>query len=110
MGYRLELSGVEEFGLGSHIKLLFRPEDIVLSSSVLPNDVIHLSDGTVEETVFIGSYERLTVRIDLSDRSNERRVVVTVPKQHAAFNGISTGKRVAVGLSDYRILPGLTTT
>ena len=53
---------------GQTLKIVFRPEDVSLSKSgELPAGHFFVANGIVEEKGFVGAYERLHIRIDLSD-------------------------------------------
>jgi len=113
---------------GQSVKLVFRPEDVVLSDSgVLPEGARRLTNGVVEEINFVGAYERLTLRLDLTTRqpaenepplytvtinTPERMtgvpIIVTRPKPEAAALRRKVGDRVAVGLTSYRVIPNYT--
>src|SRR2546430_9032008 len=55
----------QKFSQGQPIKLIFRPEDVLLSKTqTLPNGQACLSSGIVEEISFVGAYERLRIRLD----------------------------------------------
>ncbi|HEX8097786.1 MAG TPA: ABC transporter ATP-binding protein, partial [Pyrinomonadaceae bacterium] len=54
---------------GQSVKLVFRPEDVSLSrTGQLSEGCRRLSNGVVEEVNFVGAYERLTLRLDLTAR------------------------------------------
>ncbi|HEX8180134.1 MAG TPA: ABC transporter ATP-binding protein [Pyrinomonadaceae bacterium] len=113
---------------GQSVKLVFRPEDVVLSESgQLPANCCRLSNGLIEEVNFVGAYERLTLRLDLVARqpqtgepplynvaitTPERRIglpiIVTRPKPDPSAARLQTGARVAVGLTAFRVLPNFT--
>jgi sulfate transport system ATP-binding protein len=115
----------ERFRDGQSVKLVFRPEDVHLSrSGALPGGCRRLTNGIVEEIHFVGAYERLTLRLDLTARQPsegepplynvtvttlEKRtgipVMVTRPKPEASANRLNVGDRVAVGLMAFRVLP-----
>jgi sulfate transport system ATP-binding protein len=116
---------------GASVELMFRPEDAHLSLlGTHPADCRHLAYGVVEERHFVGSYERLIVRLDLSHRHTSKRaaeeeentihitaspenvarrdgvaVVVTRPKPEAAATRLNPGDHVGVCLMAFRILP-----
>ncbi len=116
------------FREGQAVKLVFRPEDVCLSrNGVLPENCRRLTNGLVEEIHFVGAYERLTLRLDLTARqpaggepllynvtvtTPEKRtgipIVVTRPKPEAASTRLHIGDRVAVGLTAFRVLPNFT--
>ncbi len=117
------------FREGQAVKLVFRPEDVFLSrSGVLPENCHRLTNGLVEEIHFVGSYERLTLRLDLTARQSaaagapslynvtvntvDKRtgipIIVTRPKPEATSTPLKIGDRVAVGLLAFRVLPNFT--
>ena len=113
---------------GQSVKLVFRPEDVCLSpDATLPETCRRLANGVVEEVSFVGSYERLNVRLDLAHRPQsadlapvyqvtintpERMVGVPVmatrPKPEANATRYRPGDRVAVGLTSFSLLPNYT--
>src|SRR5947209_194796 len=113
---------------GQSVKLVFRPEDVVLSETgALPEDVRRLTNGIIEEINFVGAYERLMLRLDLVARQTQdeepplynvtintldRRIgvpiIVTRPKPDAQIARLQVGLRVAVGLKAFRVLPNFT--
>ena len=110
---------------GQAVKLVFRPEDVCLSrTGVLPENCRRLINGLIEEIHFVGAYERLTLRLDLTARqpassepplynvtvnTPDKRtgipIMVTRPKPEAASTSLKIGDRVAVGLLAFRVLP-----
>jgi sulfate transport system ATP-binding protein len=110
---------------GQSVKLIFRPEDVHLSrSSALPKGCARLTNGIVEEKHFIGAFERLTLRLDLTARhpaegepplynvtvtTLEKRtgipIMVTRPKTETGITPLNIGDRVAIGLMSFRVLP-----
>ncbi len=113
---------------GQSVKLVFRPEDVCLSTTgVLPAGCRRLTNGVVEEVNFVGAYERLILRLDLIMRqpqtdepplynvaitTPERRIgvpiMVTRPKPEASAARLHPGARLAVGLTTFRVLPNYT--
>ncbi|HVF44842.1 MAG TPA: ABC transporter ATP-binding protein [Pyrinomonadaceae bacterium] len=112
------------FRAGQAVKLVFRPEDVRLSTTgELPAGCNPLANGAVEEKNFVGAYERLTVRLDLVARrpapgepplydiseTPERRlgvpIIVTRPKPEAGAAPLRVGDRVSVCLTAFRVLP-----
>lgn len=125
------IPAVEEtarFRDGQAVKLVFRPEDVCLSTTgQLPEGCRSLSNGVIEEINFVGAYERLTLRLDLVARqvvsgepllynvtinTPEKRVgvpiIVTRTKPEAATTRLSINDRVAVGLTSFRVIPNFT--
>jgi sulfate transport system ATP-binding protein len=110
---------------GQSVKVVFRPEDVVLSKDAdLPKGCRRLSNGVIEEVNFVGAYERLNVRLDLTQRiptENEPPlyqvtintpekmvgipILATRPKPEASATKFNVGERVAVGLTSFSVLP-----
>jgi sulfate transport system ATP-binding protein len=111
----------KQFRNGQAVKIVFRPEDVVLSKTgALPPDCRRLAYGIIEEARFAGGYERLVVRLNLNvpdDSSTsgsnvslpEGRigvpVVVTRSKIEAQKLPFEVGDRVLAGLTALRALP-----
>ncbi|HEY0319800.1 MAG TPA: ABC transporter ATP-binding protein [Pyrinomonadaceae bacterium] len=116
------------FSDGQSVKLVFRPEDVCLSrTGTLPEGCRRLTNGVVEEISFVGAYERLTLRLDLSARQpapNEPPlysvsvgaveqktgvpIIVTRPKSEVSTTPLQPNDRVAIGLTSFRVLPNFT--
>lgn len=110
---------------GQKVKLVFRPEDVSLTKTgEVPQGHACIANGIVEATNFVGAYERVNVRIDLSDsgagETNEtpfylttqtpesqtsKPIIATRPKPEASAIKLKQGDRVAVGLSTFTVLP-----
>src|SRR2546427_2741214 len=61
--------GTKRFREGQSVKLVFRPEDACLRRDAnLPVGCCRLANGVIEEVNFVGAYERLNVRLDLTHR------------------------------------------
>src|SRR5256886_3512832 len=60
----------KKFRPGQSVKLVFRPEDVCLSpaNAKLPEGCRRLANGVIEVVNFVGAYERLNVRLDLTHR------------------------------------------
>src|SRR5438132_9045969 len=59
----------KKFRDGQSVKVVFRPEDAALSKDAkLPEGCRRLGNGVVEEVSFVGAYERLNIRLDLTER------------------------------------------
>lgn len=103
----------KNFRNGQSVKLVFRPEDVCLSKTELPESCHFLAEGFVEETNFVGAFERLSVRLNLAvglsknERVNETNapIIVTRPKPEATAQPLVSEDRVLVGLTSFRILP-----
>jgi ABC-type Fe3+/spermidine/putrescine transport system ATPase subunit len=119
---------LKEFRDGQLVKLIFRPEDVYLSKTgALPAGCRYLTNGSIEEINFVGAYERLTLRLDLTarlpaegdpplymvssntpERLADIPILVTRPKPEAHATPLKVGDRVAVGLTAFRVLPNST--
>ncbi|HEX6730816.1 MAG TPA: ABC transporter ATP-binding protein [Pyrinomonadaceae bacterium] len=108
------------------VKIVFRPEDAVLSFQPQYLDTpFYLGAGVVEELSYTGPIERLIIRLSLkphdrdgapeSKNSPDIRpaeekytdgfpITVTRSKWKAGEMGLSAGDQVVVGLKDYRLL------
>jgi ABC-type Fe3+/spermidine/putrescine transport system ATPase subunit len=114
----------EKFREGQTVKLVFRPEDVSLSKTqALPAGHACLSSGLVEETSFVGAYERLRIRLDPTggaacenadpyylttetpESQTAKPIIVTRPKPETTAVKLRTGDRVFVGLNSFTILP-----
>ena len=114
---------------GQSVKLVFRPEDVCLSPDAkLPEACRRLANGVVEEVSFVGSYERLNVRLDLAHRPQTAEltaplyqvtintpdkmvgvpIMATRPKPEPNATRYKPGDRVAVGLTSFSLLPNYT--
>ncbi len=116
----------KRFRDGQSVKLVFRPEDVCLSQDAnLPEGCRRLANGVVEEVSFVGAYERLTVRLDLTHRKGDTEalyevtintpqrmtgvpIMVTQLKPEATARRYRTGDRVAIGLKSFSVLPNYT--
>ena len=115
----------EKFKDGETVKIVFRPEDVSLSKSQpLPAGRACISGGIVEETSFVGAYERLRIRLDPASGACEtgdtpyylttetpesqsaKPIIVTRPKPETLEVKLRKGDRVFVGLKAFTILPG----
>lgn len=116
------------FREGQSVKLVFRPEDVSISKDAnLPEGCRRLSNGVIEEINFVGAYQRLTIRLDLTHREQaaseaplyqvtintpERMtgvpIMVTRPKPEANALRYQVGDRVAIGLTSFSVLPNYT--
>jgi ABC-type Fe3+/spermidine/putrescine transport system ATPase subunit len=118
----------DRFREGQLVKLEFRPEDVVLSGDgQLPPGCRRLANGVIEEIHFVGSYQRLILRLDLISRrvgsgeaplynvtinTPERMlgvpIIATRPKPDESSVRFEVGDRVAVGLRALTVLPNYT--
>ena len=91
---------------GQSVKLVFRPEDVFLRKpDNLTQNYQPLTDGFIEEINFVGAFERVVVRLNISTR---QPIIVTRPKTETVANPLTIGQRVTAGLVRFRILPNYT--
>jgi putative spermidine/putrescine transport system ATP-binding protein len=115
----------ERFKEGETVKVVFRPEDVSLSKTqTLPSGHSCFSSGIVEETSFVGAFERLRIRLDptgsgASEASDEpyylttetpesqtaKPIIVSRPKPEAMEVKLRPRDRVFLGLKAFTILP-----
>lgn len=113
------------FSEGQKVKLVFRPEDVALTRcSDAPLQQPCIARGIVEVTNFVGAYERVSVRIDLSESGTaetdetpyylttetpesqtSKPIIATRPKPEATALKLKQGDRVAVNLTSFTVLP-----
>jgi ABC-type Fe3+/spermidine/putrescine transport system ATPase subunit len=115
----------EKFKEGEAVKIVFRPEDVSLSKTqALPSGRVCLASGLVEETSFVGAYERVRIRLDPAGGACEsgdtqyylttetpeasKPIIATRPKPETLEVKLRRGDRVFVGLSLFNILPKTT--
>ena len=95
-----------EFRNGQSVKLVFRPEDVFLRKpDNLTQNYQELAPGVIEEVSFVGAFERVLLRLDLSTR---QPIIVTRPKTETLLFPLAVGQRVTAGLVRFRILPNFT--
>jgi len=116
----------KRFRDGQSVKLVFRPEDVCISQDAnLPGGCRRLANGVIQEVNFVGAYERLIVRLDLTHRKGDTDalyqvtintpermtgvpIMATRPKPGAAAMPYKPGDRVAIGLTSFSVLPNYT--
>ena len=82
------------------MKLIFRPEDIAFSvGDMLPQHARPLCEGVIEEIIFVGAYERISLRL------KDALINATRPTPEAYSMRLHAGDRVAVGLVSFHLLP-----
>ncbi len=115
----------ERFIEGQPAKLIFRPEDVSLSKTLqLANGQSCLSAGIVEETSFVGAFERLRIRLDPSgvgpcekdgtpfylttetpEAPTAKPIIATRPKPETLAVPLYPGDRVFLSLTSFTLLP-----
>jgi ABC-type Fe3+/spermidine/putrescine transport system ATPase subunit len=110
---------------GHAVKLVFRPEDVVLAKSPpLPEGCRALATGTIDEARLVGAFERVTVRINLFPRRAPQvdplfaavtaeaeaglPLIATRSRAEASALPLAKGDVVQVGLMALRVLPNYT--
>src|SRR2546430_4212977 len=116
------------FREGQSVKLVFRPEDVCISQDAnLAEGCRRLAYRAVQEVSFVGAYERLDIRLDLTHRRQSQDepplyqvtvntpermtgvpIIATRPKPEASATRFKPGDRVAVGLTSFSALPNYT--
>ena len=114
-----------KFSDGQAVKVVFRPEDVSLTKTGdIPAGHSCIANGIVEEKSFVGAYERVSVRIDLTDSRacdtdetpfylttetpeshNSKPIIATRPKPEASAVSLNVGDRVVLGVSSFTVLP-----
>jgi len=115
----------EKFCEGDCVKIVFRPEDVSLNRGDLPRTGhTRLASGRIEEISFVGAYERLRLRLDVSgadeckaddtpyylttetpERSSTKSIIATRPKPEASATRLQAGEKVTVALTSFTVLP-----
>src|SRR5882672_2210295 len=115
----------EKFREGETVKIIFRPEDVSLSKTqALPAGHACLSSGIVEQTSFVGAYERLRIRLEpptsgtcetgdtayyltteTPESQTAKPIIATRPKPETMAMKLRSGDRVFIGLGYFTILP-----
>jgi len=88
---------------GQSVKLVFRPEDVILRRPENSDQPFYdLADGMIEEISFVGAFERVMIRLDLPIASP---VIAIRPKTETLTDPLKEGQRVHCGITRFRILP-----
>jgi ABC-type Fe3+/spermidine/putrescine transport system ATPase subunit len=115
----------QEFPEGECVKIVFRPEDVSLSrGDFQQSGQSRISAAIVEETSFVGAYERVRLRLELvaaedcgvkeepfylttetPERENTQQIVATRSKREATTTKLKIGERVVVSLTSFTVLP-----
>ena len=113
-----------KFKDGQSVKVISRPEDVLLSPTMdFPRGRTCIAKGVVDEISFVGAYERVGLRVDPADSSacdaedafllttetpeshSTKRIIATRPKPESATVKFKVGDRVAVALASFTVLP-----
>jgi ABC-type Fe3+/spermidine/putrescine transport system ATPase subunit len=114
----------EEFREGDCVKIVFRPEDVLLSrGELMRSGPARLASGRIEEIAFVGAYERLRLRLDMGveecktddtpyylttetpERQSTKAIIATRPKPEASATRLQVGEKIAVALTSFTVLP-----
>ena len=90
------------------VKIVFRPEDVVLSATADFTERRHkIGYGTIETARFAGAHERLAIRLELAAANGEPQplIIAAQSKYESAAPRVRTGDRVFVSIRDFRLLP-----
>jgi ABC-type Fe3+/spermidine/putrescine transport system ATPase subunit len=113
-----------KFKPGDCVKIVFRPEDVVLTRGDLsPSRHSRIGSGRIQEVTFVGAYERLRLHIDVigeecktdetpyylttqpPERQTTKSIIATRPKPEASATRLHVGERVTVALTSFTVLP-----
>jgi ABC-type Fe3+/spermidine/putrescine transport system ATPase subunit len=113
-----------KFKPGDCVKIVFRPEDVVLTHGDLsPSRHSRIGSGRIQEVTFVGAYERLRLHIDVigeecktdetpyylttqpPERQTTKSIIATRPKPEASATRLHVGERVTVALTSFTVLP-----
>jgi ABC-type Fe3+/spermidine/putrescine transport system ATPase subunit len=113
-----------EFKDGEAVKMIFRPEDVVLSKVQGPiTNEGCLAAGFIEEASFVGAYERLRIRLDPGGTScdagdtpyylttetpesqSAKPIMATRAKPETLATALRVRDRVAITLTSFTLLP-----
>jgi len=114
-----------KFRDGECVKIVFRPEDVSLNrGDFLRPGHARLASARIEEITFVGAYERLRLRLDVSgtdecktdetpfylttetpERPSTKSIIATRPKPEASASRLYVGEKVVVALTSFTVLP-----
>jgi len=112
-----------KFRDGACVKIVFRPEDVVLSrTDLMRAELTKISVALVEEIIFVGAFERIRLRLDLGgeecrrdespyflttetpERQTTKAIIATRPKPEASATRLQAGDRVVVAITSFTVL------
>lgn len=90
------------FQPGDKVKIVFRPEDVVLSRRdlLLPGQT-KIAPAVIEEIIFVGAYERIRLRLE---RDGGQTISATRLKPVVSGVRLHTGDRVTVAITSFNVL------
>jgi len=92
----------EKFKTGDRVKIVFRPEDVVLSKSeFMRPGVSKIATARIDEISFVGAYERVRLRLD---RRGET-IIATRPKPETVTTKLQIGDPIVVAITSFTVLP-----
>jgi ABC-type Fe3+/spermidine/putrescine transport system ATPase subunit len=113
-----------KFRSGDCVKIVFRPEDVLLHRGELVRaEHARLSSARIEEIAFVGAYERVRLRMEAGpeecktdetpfylttetpERHSAKSIIATRPKPEASTTRLQVGERVTVALTSFTVLP-----
>jgi ABC-type Fe3+/spermidine/putrescine transport system ATPase subunit len=114
----------QQFNNGDCVKIVFRPEDVVLSHvDFARSGAASIAVARIEEISFVGAYERLRLRLDRGveecrtdetpyylttetpESQSTKAIIATRPKPEAAATRLQIGDRVFVAITSFTVLP-----
>ena len=99
---RIDIDGHEKFREGESVTMVMRPEDVFLRRPEnLTQKYQRLADCAVEEISFVGAFERVAVRLYVSDN---KRLIITRPKTETAAFPLAAGQSVTAGVVRFRLI------
>jgi len=113
-----------KFKPGDCVKIVFRPEDVVLTRGDLSQSRhSRIGIARIDEITFVGAYERIRLHMDLlgeecktdetpfylttqtPERPTTKAIIATRPKPEASATRLQVGERVSVALTSFTVLP-----
>jgi len=114
----------EQFQTGDCVKVVFRPEDVVLSKNdSLRSSGAKIGAARIEEISFVGAYERVRLRMDRGldecgtdesqyylttdtpESQSTKAIIATRPKPDTVATTLQIGDRVTVAITSFTVLP-----
>jgi len=91
-----------KFQQGDRVKIVFRPEDVVLSRRdlLLPGQQ-RIAPAVIEEIIFVGAYERIRLRLE---RDGAQSIMATRLKPETSGTRLHVGDRVVVAITSFTVL------